>query len=134
MALDPEEIMRQAQERMRQTESRLAAMRKQVEQTRVTARSADNMITVVVDGQGELVSLTFSTNKWRKMAPAELGAALVKAIGKARQDSKDELMRRYRDLMPQRPLPPGAAAGQQSLQEMISGMMGSAADHEDRRP
>ena len=123
MALDGHEIMRQAQERMRQTEERLAAMRKQIEGARVTARSADNTITAVVDGQGELLSVTFATGKWRKMAPAELGAALVKTINKAREDSKAEMLLRYRDMLPEPVLPPGAAAGQRTLQEMISAMM-----------
>ena len=53
MALDSEEMLRQAQERLRQTEERLAKARKEVEETRITARSTDNMITVVVDGKVE---------------------------------------------------------------------------------
>jgi len=126
MALDAHEMMRQAQERMRQTEERLAATRKQIEEARVTARSADNMITAVVDGQGELLSVTFATAKWRKMAPAELGAALVKTINKAREDSKAQMLLRYRDML----APPGAAAGQQSLQEMISAMIDRSAGRE----
>jgi DNA-binding protein YbaB len=124
MALDSEEIMRQAEERLRQTEERLAKMRKQVEETRITARSTDNVITAVVDGQGELVSLAFSTAKWRRMAPAELGAALVKTINQARAESRAELMRGYSAMMPKSLLPPGAAEGRISLQEMFNGMLG----------
>jgi DNA-binding protein YbaB len=123
MALDSEEIVRQAQERLRQTEARLAKMRRKVEETRITARSTDNVITAVVDGQGELVSVTFATAKWRRMAPAELGAALVKTINKAREDSRAELMRFYRDMLPQPLLPPGAAGGRTSLQEMFDGIL-----------
>lgn len=128
MALDSEEIMRLAQERMRQTEDRLAKMRKQVEETRVTARSTDNVITAVTDGQGNLVSITFSTAKWRRMAPAELGAALVKTINKAREDARAELMRSYSSMMPKPLLPPGAAEGRISLEEMFSGMLGRGTD------
>jgi DNA-binding protein YbaB len=130
MALDAHEIMRQAQERMRQTEERLAAMRRQAEGARVTARSADNTITAVVDGQGELLSVTFTTGKWRKMAPAELGATLVKTINKARQDSKAEMLLRYRDMLPDPLISPDAAAAQRSLQEMISAMIDRSAGHE----
>lgn len=130
MALDIDEIMRQAEERMRQTDERLAKMRKQVEETRITARSPDNVITAVVDGQGELVSLTFTTAKWRRMAPAELAAALVKTINKAREDGRAELMRSYSSLMPERLRPSGAADGRISLEEMFNGMLGRRAPHE----
>ena len=123
MALDSEEIMRQAQERLRQTQDQLATMRKKVEETRITVRSTDNMITAMVDGKGELVSITFTTAKWRRMAPAELGAALVKTINKAREESRAELMRSYSGMMPER-LRPGAAAGRISLEEMVNGMLG----------
>jgi DNA-binding protein YbaB len=123
MALDSEEIMRQAQERLRETDARLATMRRKVEETRIMARSADRVITVEVDGQGELVSITFTTAKWRRMAPAELSAALLKTINKAREDSRAELMRFYSGMMPKSLLPPGAADGQISVQEMVDGLL-----------
>lgn len=124
MALDGEEIMRQAHERLRQTEERLAEMRKKVKESRITARSPDNVITAVVDGQGELVSITFTTAKWRRMAPAELSAALVKTINRAREDGRAEMMRAYSTMMPERLRPPGAAEGRISLEEMINSMLG----------
>lgn len=127
MALDGEEIMRQAQEQLHEAQERLAQIRRQVEETRLTVRSADNMLAVVVDGQGELVSITFHTSKWRQMAPAELGAALVKTINQARQDSRAELMRSYTPILPPSVLPPGAAEGRISLQDMIGGMLDKGA-------
>jgi DNA-binding protein YbaB len=124
MALDSEEMMRQAQERLRQTEERLAKVRKEVEETRITVRSTDNMITVVVDGKGELVSIAFNTAKWRRMAPAELGAALVKTINKAKEDSRAELMQSYSGMMPKPLVPSGAAEGRISLEDMLNRMLG----------
>jgi DNA-binding protein YbaB len=124
MALDTEEIMRLADEQMRQAEVRLAQMRKKVEETRVTVRSADNLITAVVGGQGELVSVTFNTARWRRMAPAELGAALVKTINQAREESRAELVRCYSGMMPAGLRPAGAAGGRISLEEMFRGMLG----------
>jgi DNA-binding protein YbaB len=124
MALDSEEIMRLAEERLRQTKGQLAQMRKQVEETRITVRSTDNVITAVVDGQGELVSITFNTAKWRRMAPAELGAALVKTINKAREDGRAELKRAYGGMITAPLRPEGAAAGQVSLERMFNDMLG----------
>ncbi|HEY6494995.1 MAG TPA: YbaB/EbfC family nucleoid-associated protein [Trebonia sp.] len=126
MALDSEETMRLARERLRETEDRLAKVRKEVEESRVSVRSTDNAITVVVDGRGELVSIALNGAKWRHMAPAELGDALVKTINKARADSRAELMRAYRDEMP-KPLLPGAADGRVNLEEMLNRMLGRGA-------
>jgi DNA-binding protein YbaB len=129
MALDSQEIMRLAEERLRQTKRQLAEARKKIEETRITVRSTDNLITAVVDGQGELVSITFNTAKWRRMAPAELGAALVKTINKARADARADLARTYSGMMPKPLLPAGAAEGPVSLEEMFNSMLGrSTAD------
>lgn len=122
MALDKDEIMRIAQERLRQAEDRLAQTRKKVEETRVTVRSADNVIAAVVDGQGELISITFNSAKWRRMAPAELGAALVKTINKARQDAREELMRSYSGMVPE-PLLSSITAGRISPEEIFNTMV-----------
>lgn len=129
MALDTEEIMRQARERMRETQERLARMRTKVEESRITVRSPDKMITAVVDGQGELISITFTTAKWRRLAPAELGAALVKTINKAREDARAELERFYSGLRPEGVHLGGAARAQETLREMLSELLeGGSAD------
>jgi hypothetical protein len=116
--------MRLAQERLHQAEDRLAQLRAKAEGARTMARSPDNVITAVVDGRGELVSVTLNTAKWRRMAPAELGAALVKTINKAREDGRAELMGFYRGMVPEPLLPPGAAEGQMNIEEMFNRMLG----------
>lgn len=123
MAMDSEEIKRLAAERMRQAQELLEKTRRQVEEARITVRSADNLITVVVDGQGELVSITFNTSGWRRMAPAELGAALVKTVNKARDDARAELMRSYSGLMPEPLARLGAGDRRVSLQDMVNDLL-----------
>lgn len=123
MAMDSEEVRRLAAERISRAQELLAKTRKQVEDTRVTARSADNLITVVTDGQGELVSITFNTARWRRMAPAELGAALVKTVNQAREDARAELMNSYSGVLPRPLVRLGAGGGRVNLEEMVNSLL-----------
>jgi hypothetical protein len=59
------------------------------------------MITVTLDGRGEISAIAFNTQKFRRMAPAELGAALVEVIGRARSEAREQVMNAYRSFIPQ---------------------------------
>jgi DNA-binding protein YbaB len=117
--MDIDETIRQATEELRQQQARLHAVRERIEESRTTVRSTDGMITVVLDGRGELTSLSFNTTKFRQMAPAELGAAVVKVINKARVESRDEMLRAYGPLMPRGLGPAGSARGPADLDQMF---------------
>jgi DNA-binding protein YbaB len=117
--MDFEEEVRQAQEELRETRARLSEMREKIGEHRATVRSADGMISVVVDGRGEVVSIAFNTAKWRRMAPAELGDALVKTISKARAGSREELMQAYGSAMPGGLGPLGARAGRLNVDQLV---------------
>jgi len=58
------------------------------------------MITITLDGGGEITSIDFNTAKFRRMAPAELGAALVDTIRQARAQSRKETLNAYRSFIP----------------------------------
>jgi DNA-binding protein YbaB len=98
--MDFDETTQQAANKLRQRLDGLLQVREKVQESRTQVRSADGMITVVVDGRGELSSITFGNAKWRRMPPAELAAALVQTINKARVESRDELMRAYSPFLP----------------------------------
>ncbi|MFJ3713487.1 YbaB/EbfC family nucleoid-associated protein [Streptomyces sp. NPDC090053] len=53
----------------------------------VTARSKDRSVTVVGDVRGGIRKITFDTDDFRDMAPAELGALLVGTIAEVRQQA-----------------------------------------------
>jgi hypothetical protein len=58
------------------------------------------MITITLDGGGDISSIDFNTVKFRRMAPAELGAALVDTIRQARAQSRKEMLTAYRPFIP----------------------------------
>jgi DNA-binding protein YbaB len=86
--------LRRKQERLQKIRHNL-----QAETTKVTSK--DGMITVTLDGKGEITSIAFNTAKFRRMAPAELGAALAEVINRARAQSRDRVIGAYRSFMPE---------------------------------
>jgi DNA-binding protein YbaB len=118
MRMDYDETMQGALAELRQKQARLREMRERASETQTKVRSADGMVTVVVDGRGELTSITFNTAKWRRMAPAELSALLVQTITKARADSRNEMLRNYHEFMP-KGLLPRSADGQLNFDQMF---------------
>jgi DNA-binding protein YbaB len=86
------ELDRQQQE-LRSVSKKLAG-----EVTKVT--STDKMVTVQLDARGEVASITFNTQSYRRVAPAELAANLVETIKRARAQSRDRMVGAYRSLLP----------------------------------
>jgi DNA-binding protein YbaB len=119
-------MIRQAKDELRKRQARLSEVREAIRESRTEVRSADGMITVVLDGQGDLSSIAFNTTKWRRMAPAEFGAALVKTINQARGQSREELMRTYSEFMPRGLGIPGSEDGAHSLDQMFDDAMRKA--------
>jgi len=62
--------------------------------------SKDGMITVTLDSQAGVSSIAFNTTKFRRMAPAELGSALVQVIRQAQTQARAEVMSAYGPFMP----------------------------------
>jgi DNA-binding protein YbaB len=85
---------------LRRQQERLQAVRSQLREVKTKVRSKDGMITVTLDGSGEVSSIAFNTAKFRRMAPAELGAALVETIGQARAQSREQMVNAYRPFIP----------------------------------
>lgn len=85
---------------LRRQQERLQAVSSQLRETKTTFRSKDGAITVTLDGSGEVSSIAFNTTKFRRMAPTELGAALVETIKQARAQSREQVMNAYRSFIP----------------------------------
>lgn len=92
--------MTEAISELRQKQERLQAVSSQLRETRTKVKSKDGMITITLDGSGEITSIDFNTVKFRRMAPAELGAALVDTIRQARTQSRKEMLNAYRSFIP----------------------------------
>jgi DNA-binding protein YbaB len=85
---------------MRRQQERLRAVSSQLQEVKTKITSKDGMITLTLDGRGEVSSIAFNTVKFRRMAPAELGAALVEVIGQARSQAREQVMKAYRPFIP----------------------------------
>jgi DNA-binding protein YbaB len=95
----PESIQQAKDELLRQQE-RLRELRGSLRSVTTKTTSKDGMVTVTTGGSGELTSIAFNTAKFRRMAPAELGAVLVETIGRASAQRRDQVLAAYRPFMP----------------------------------
>jgi DNA-binding protein YbaB len=100
MTADSNFSLTDAIEELRRQQERLQAVSSQLREVKTKVRSKDGMITVTLDGRGEVSSIAFNTAKFRRMAPAELGAALVETIGQARAQSREQMVNAYRPFIP----------------------------------
>jgi DNA-binding protein YbaB len=85
---------------LRQQQEKLQAVSSQLRENKTKVRSKDGMITVTLEAGGEISSIDFNTAKFRRMAPAELGAALVDTIRQARAQSREQVLNAYRSFIP----------------------------------
>jgi DNA-binding protein YbaB len=100
MTADPSFSLTEAISELRQKQERLQAVSSQLRDTKTKVKSKDGMITITLDGGGDISSIDFNTVKFRRMAPAELGAALVDTIRQARAQSRKEMLTAYRPFIP----------------------------------
>jgi DNA-binding protein YbaB len=85
---------------LRRQKERLEAVSSKLRDARTKVRSKDGAITVTLDGSGEVSAIAFNTTKFRRMAPDELGAALVDTIRQARAKSQERVVSAYRSFIP----------------------------------
>jgi DNA-binding protein YbaB len=100
MSVDPQADFESAVAELRRTQERIKSVSENLRAKPTEVSSKDKMVTVAVDERGEVTSITFNTAKFRRMAPAELGAVLVETIRQARAVSRDRLMSAYKPLLP----------------------------------
>lgn len=86
---------------LRKEQERLKAARDSIQEVKGKVTSTDGMVTITLDGRGEISAITFNTTKFRRMAPAELGAALVEVIKKARTQAREQMLDAYRSFIPE---------------------------------
>jgi DNA-binding protein YbaB len=134
MTVNPDERLRQALDDLRRQRAALSQAREKTRQRRTKVSSADQMVTVALDGNGELTSITFNTTKWRRLPPAELGAVLVQTINRARAENKEELVRAYAPFLPAGMRPGGLRDGRGRVDQMLDDAIRRATEVLDERP
>jgi DNA-binding protein YbaB len=98
---------------LRRQQARLTAARESLQDVKNKVTSKDGMVTVTLDARGEISGIAFNTQKFRRMAPAELGAALVEVIGRARAQARERVADAYKSF-----IPPNLGLG---LEDLIAG-------------
>lgn len=88
-------------EAFEQEQAKLADFQRKLSETTTVVESKNHMITVTLDGNGELSDLKFNTTAYRSMAPAELAAAITEVLQQARQQS----LKTMQELMGGSPVP-----------------------------
>jgi DNA-binding protein YbaB len=100
MTADPTFSMAEAAAELRRQQERLQAVSSRLREIKTKVTSKDGAITVTLDARGEVSSIAFNTAKFRRMAPAELGAALVEVLGQARAQAREQVTSAYRPFIP----------------------------------
>jgi DNA-binding protein YbaB len=97
---DPHQAFENAMAELTRTQERLTALRDTMAAKPYKATSKDGMVTVTLDQRGDIKDIKFNTAKFRRMAPAELSAALVEVLNKARAEGRAELLKAYKPFLP----------------------------------
>jgi DNA-binding protein YbaB len=98
---DPRKAFEDTMTELFRTQERLQSVRTKLKDKPTKINSKDGMITVTLDERGEATSISFNTAKWRRMAPAELGSALVEVISRARAEGRKQVISAYRQFLPE---------------------------------
>lgn len=72
-------------------QAKLADFQQKIAETTTVVDSRNKMLTVTLDGNGELRDLKFNTTGYRSMAPAELSAVILETLQKARGQSMETM-------------------------------------------
>ena len=100
MSVLPHESFEEAVNELRRSQERMRSLREEMQGKATKATSKDGMVTVMLDGKNEVTSITFNTAKFRRLAPAELGAVLVETISRARAEGRARIVDSYRSMFP----------------------------------
>jgi hypothetical protein len=119
MSMSGEEIIQQATEELRRQQEGLVAARTELGDTSTKVTSKDGMVTVVLDPRGQLGSITFHSQKFRRIAPAELGSILVETITKAQEECRERVMRAFQPFIPKNLNLREMMAGKTDLNQMF---------------
>lgn len=79
--------MTEALTSLRAEQEKIAAALGKLGEVTASATTKDRTIKATVDGQGRLVELALKGQKWREMAPKELGVKIVEVVTEAQRQA-----------------------------------------------
>ncbi|MFD3995992.1 YbaB/EbfC family nucleoid-associated protein [Streptomyces sp. NPDC058548] len=97
MNFDVEGRIEAAMAVMREQQKRMAEAKAELDRATASVTTKDRMATAVVGPQGQVVSITFHTNAFQSMAPAELASALTNLLNEARAKMGEQVIAKMKD-------------------------------------
>lgn len=113
----------EALEELRRQRERLAKARRDMTDRATSVSSKDRMVSVTVDGRGAITQISFGSTKFRRMAPAELGAVLVDTINAARQAALNEVAEKFQPMFPDSLKVKNLLSGKLDIDQMFADAM-----------
>jgi hypothetical protein len=86
-----EEIARNGDDLLAAEQRKLHAMDSKIAEETTTVQAKDRSFSMTFDGRGELTSMTFQGEKYRKMAPAQLANLIVETLRAGRAECMEKL-------------------------------------------
>jgi DNA-binding protein YbaB len=113
-----EDAARRAEQEFMRTQDKLKSIRDKLEGSVTKVRSADRMVTITLDMNGFVEAVEFHSQKFRKMAPAELGAVLAETLRNAQKQARARVLRAYQPLLPAG-MPANGMPGGRNLEQLF---------------
>jgi DNA-binding protein YbaB len=88
--MDPQEFLEQTLAQLTDLQAKVPQLQKQYENATHETRSKDRRVSAVVGPRGDLRSLNFHGESYRKMSPKELADVIVRTINSAREQAVAE--------------------------------------------
>jgi DNA-binding protein YbaB len=100
MAVDHEQLIEQLTEEYEKARARTVELRRKISELTASATAPRETVKVTVGAQGDVRSVDFPTGAYKRMAPAELSAALMAAISEAKDKAQGMLNELMAPAMP----------------------------------
>jgi DNA-binding protein YbaB len=120
MTTPMENDVQQALDEFERQRERIQRIRAEMAETSTTVRSKDRSIGVTVDSRGAVTAIEFGGTKFRRMAPTELGAALVETIQSARAAAMEQVAGAFQPVFPASTGVAGLLSGTFDLDQMFA--------------
>ena len=91
MEIDFQEEIERSVESLRAYQTKIFALQQELFAAAITVRSKDRSVTVTMGTTCEVKSITFHTDAYRGMPPAELGGLLTDLINKGRGQAQERV-------------------------------------------
>jgi DNA-binding protein YbaB len=94
------DAFQRAEQELMRVQAKLQEVQDKLQDTVTKVRSKDRMVTVTIGPNGQVQAIDFHTQKFRQMAPAELGSVLAQTLRQAQVQARQRVLRACQPLVP----------------------------------